>query len=117
VSTQIWYTAYGSPKDVRAAEQELCANWAQIPTQRLDRSPYLLFGSPAQMAEALLERRERYGLERVSIKEDSVIRAPRPTRCVSAARCCRPRHPQPCTARPAADSEAATNRTPLQGRR
>jgi alkanesulfonate monooxygenase SsuD/methylene tetrahydromethanopterin reductase-like flavin-dependent oxidoreductase (luciferase family) len=75
VSTQIWYMAYGTREDVRAAEEELCARWAGIPTRSLDRSPYLLFGSPAQMAEALLERRERYGLERISLKEDSGIRS------------------------------------------
>jgi alkanesulfonate monooxygenase SsuD/methylene tetrahydromethanopterin reductase-like flavin-dependent oxidoreductase (luciferase family) len=73
VSTQIWFTAYGSREDVRAAEEELCANWAGIPSRRLDRSPYLLFGSPAQMAEALLERRERYGLGRISLKEEGTI--------------------------------------------
>jgi alkanesulfonate monooxygenase SsuD/methylene tetrahydromethanopterin reductase-like flavin-dependent oxidoreductase (luciferase family) len=75
VSTQIWYTAYGSRADVRAAEEELCAKWAGIPAQRLDRSPYLLLGSPAQMAEALLERRERYGLERISLTEQEGIRS------------------------------------------
>ena len=73
VSTQIWFTAYGSRDDVRAAEEELCANWAGIPSRRLDRSPYLLLGSPAQMAEALLERRETYGLGRISLKEGGTI--------------------------------------------
>ncbi len=75
VSTQIWYTAYGSREDVRAAEEELCATWAGIPTRRLDRSPYLLFGSPAQMAEALVERQERYGLERISLTEEGGMRS------------------------------------------
>ncbi len=75
VSTQIWYTAYGSSQEVRAAEEELCAQWARIPTQRLDRSPYLLFGSPAQMAEALCERRERYGLERIALTGEGGIRS------------------------------------------
>ena len=69
VSTQIWFTAFGSADDVRAAEQDLCANWAGIPSRRLDRSPYLLFGGATQMAEALLERRETYGLDRISLKE------------------------------------------------
>jgi alkanesulfonate monooxygenase SsuD/methylene tetrahydromethanopterin reductase-like flavin-dependent oxidoreductase (luciferase family) len=75
VSTQIWYVAYGSREAVRAAEEELCARWAGIPTQRLDRSPYLLFGTPAQMAEALAERRERYGLARISLSEEGGVRA------------------------------------------
>jgi alkanesulfonate monooxygenase SsuD/methylene tetrahydromethanopterin reductase-like flavin-dependent oxidoreductase (luciferase family) len=77
VSSQIWYTAYGSREDVRAAEEELCATWAGIPTRPLDRSPYLLFGSPAQMAEALAERHEAYGLDRICLLEEGGIsRAP-----------------------------------------
>ena len=58
MSTQIWYTAYGSPEQVRAAEAELAADWAGLPGRPLHRGPYLLFGSPTQMAEALLERAE-----------------------------------------------------------
>ena len=78
VATQIWYVAFGSPAEVRAAEEELCARWAGIPYRPLDRSPYLLFGSPAQMAEALAERREAYGLERISLSEESGIAAAPP---------------------------------------
>ena len=48
---------------------ELAARWAGLPGQQLDHSPYLLFGSPARMAEALLQRAETYGLERISLKE------------------------------------------------
>ena len=69
VSTQIWFTAYGSAEDVRTAQATLAADWAGLPGQPLDRSPYLLFGSPARMAEALLERAEAYGLDRISLKE------------------------------------------------
>ena len=75
VATQIWYVAFGSPAQVRAAEEELCARWAGIPYRPLDRSPYLLLGSPAQMAEALAERHEAYGLERISLSEESGIAA------------------------------------------
>jgi alkanesulfonate monooxygenase SsuD/methylene tetrahydromethanopterin reductase-like flavin-dependent oxidoreductase (luciferase family) len=78
VATQIWYVAFGSPAQVRAAEEELCARWAGIPYRPLDRSPYLLFGSPAQMAEALAERREAYGLERISLSEEGGIAAAPP---------------------------------------
>jgi alkanesulfonate monooxygenase SsuD/methylene tetrahydromethanopterin reductase-like flavin-dependent oxidoreductase (luciferase family) len=78
VSTQIWYTAFGSSDDVRAAEEELCTEWAQMPARPLDRSPYLLFGSPAQMAEALHERRERYGLERIALTGEGGIRSAPP---------------------------------------
>lgn len=78
VSTQIWYVAHGSPPEVRAAEEELCARWARIPARRLDRSPYLLFGSPAQMAETLCERSEQYGLERIALTEEGGIRSAPP---------------------------------------
>jgi alkanesulfonate monooxygenase SsuD/methylene tetrahydromethanopterin reductase-like flavin-dependent oxidoreductase (luciferase family) len=75
VSTQIWYAVFGSADEVRAAEEELCAVWAEMPYRPLDRSPYLLLGSPSQMAEALLERRERYGLERISLSGEGGIRS------------------------------------------
>ena len=78
VATQIWYAAFGSPAEVRAAEEELCERWAGIPYRPLHRSPYLLFGSPAQMAEALAERREAYGLQRISLSEESGIAAAPP---------------------------------------
>jgi alkanesulfonate monooxygenase SsuD/methylene tetrahydromethanopterin reductase-like flavin-dependent oxidoreductase (luciferase family) len=78
VSTQVWYTAFGSSSEVRAAEAELCTEWAQLPAQRLDRSPYLLFGTPAQMAEALHERQERYGLERIALTGEGGIRTAPP---------------------------------------
>jgi alkanesulfonate monooxygenase SsuD/methylene tetrahydromethanopterin reductase-like flavin-dependent oxidoreductase (luciferase family) len=78
VATQIWYVAFGSVGQVRAAEDELCARWAGIPYRPLDRSPYLLFGSPAQMAEALAERHEAYGLERISLSEEGGIAAAPP---------------------------------------
>jgi alkanesulfonate monooxygenase SsuD/methylene tetrahydromethanopterin reductase-like flavin-dependent oxidoreductase (luciferase family) len=73
VTTQIWYVAFGSTEQVRAAEEELCARWAGIPARPLDRSPYLLFGRPQQMAEALWERREAYGLTRISLSEEGGI--------------------------------------------
>jgi alkanesulfonate monooxygenase SsuD/methylene tetrahydromethanopterin reductase-like flavin-dependent oxidoreductase (luciferase family) len=79
VSTQIWYVAFaGSRAEVRAAEEELCAEWARMPYRPLDRSPYLLLGSPAQMADALLERREAYGLERISLSAEGGIRSAQP---------------------------------------
>ena len=78
VATQIWYVAFGSPAHVRAAEEELCSSWAGISYRPLDRSPYLLFGSPVQIAEALQERREAYGLERISLSEQGGIAAAPP---------------------------------------
>ena len=46
---------------------------AGIPEQELDRSAYLLFGEPAQMAEALAERQQAYGLSRITIMAESGI--------------------------------------------
>jgi alkanesulfonate monooxygenase SsuD/methylene tetrahydromethanopterin reductase-like flavin-dependent oxidoreductase (luciferase family) len=77
VATQIWYFAFGDRIEIAEAERQLCTQWARIPTRRLDRCPYLLLGEPAQMAEALLERREAYGLDRISLGEsDSISAAP-----------------------------------------
>jgi alkanesulfonate monooxygenase SsuD/methylene tetrahydromethanopterin reductase-like flavin-dependent oxidoreductase (luciferase family) len=73
VSTQIWYVAYGGPDQVRDTERELCRTWGRIPDQHLDRSPYLLMGEPRQMAEALIERQEVYGLDRISLTGDTGI--------------------------------------------
>jgi alkanesulfonate monooxygenase SsuD/methylene tetrahydromethanopterin reductase-like flavin-dependent oxidoreductase (luciferase family) len=74
VSSQIWYTAFGSWAEVRAAEEELYTTWAHIPSQSLLRSPYLLFGSPAQMAESLAERHEAFGLDRICLLDGGGIR-------------------------------------------
>ena len=77
VSGSIFFTAYGSRARVEEAEADLCDNWAQISRRSLQRSPYLLFGEPRQMAEALHERRERYGLEQITLlSEPGVAAAP-----------------------------------------
>jgi alkanesulfonate monooxygenase SsuD/methylene tetrahydromethanopterin reductase-like flavin-dependent oxidoreductase (luciferase family) len=73
VSTEIIYAAFGDFARVREAERALCGSWAGIPEQRLDRSAYLLFGDPAQMAEALAERQQAYGLSRITIMSESGI--------------------------------------------
>ena len=44
---------FGSPAQVPRSGRGALRAWAGIPYRPLDRSPYLLFGSPAQMAEAL----------------------------------------------------------------
>jgi hypothetical protein len=79
VSTEIKYVAFAdSAAEVRAAEEELCAVWAQMPYRPLHRSPYLLLGTSQQMADALLERREAYGLERISVSGEGGIRSATP---------------------------------------
>ena len=84
VSTQIWFTAFGSADDVRAAEQDLCANWAGItfPAPRPQPLPALRArhadgGGPARAARSLRAR------------PDLARRRTAPTRCASAARSCR----------------------------
>jgi alkanesulfonate monooxygenase SsuD/methylene tetrahydromethanopterin reductase-like flavin-dependent oxidoreductase (luciferase family) len=73
VSGSIFYTAYGSPSMVEQAERELCETWAGSPARSLQGSPYLLFGEPQQMADALRERHERYGLERITLLTESGV--------------------------------------------
>ncbi|MDP3891839.1 LLM class flavin-dependent oxidoreductase [Nocardioides sp.] len=75
VSGSVFFTVY---EDVDRAESALCAAWARIPDQSLRDSPYLLFGSPTQMAESLSERRERYGLARVTLQYDRGYPVPPP---------------------------------------
>lgn len=69
VSTQILFAVYGTPAQVRAEEERLCETWAKMPYRPLGRSPYLLTGGPAEMAEALAERRALYGLSQLSLTE------------------------------------------------
>ena len=72
VSTQVWHVVPGDQNRIRRLQTDLCTSW-ELPDQPLDRSPYLLFGSPSQMAEALLERRAAYGLTRISLTEESGV--------------------------------------------
>jgi alkanesulfonate monooxygenase SsuD/methylene tetrahydromethanopterin reductase-like flavin-dependent oxidoreductase (luciferase family) len=78
VSGSIFYTAYGSRSAVEEAERQLCEDWARIAHQSLRASPYLLFGEPRQMAEALRERKERYGLDRITLLTEYGIKAAPP---------------------------------------
>jgi alkanesulfonate monooxygenase SsuD/methylene tetrahydromethanopterin reductase-like flavin-dependent oxidoreductase (luciferase family) len=75
VSNQIWYAAFGDRTAIAEAERQLCRDWASLPARRLNSSPYLLLGEPAQIAEALTERHEAYGLDRISLTENTGIPA------------------------------------------
>ena len=75
VGVSVFFTAYGSRSKVEEAERELCESWARIPRQSLQRSPYLLFGEPQQMANALRERQERFGLQRITLLSEHGITA------------------------------------------
>ena len=54
-------------------EERWPRDWGGHPDRPLDRSPYLLFGAPAQMAEALLSGQEAYGLEPDLAQEEGGI--------------------------------------------
>lgn len=45
-----------------------------VPADWLLGSPHLLFGSPAEMAETILERRERYGFSYLSVRPRDAIK-------------------------------------------
>lgn len=69
-SNQVYYVAFAKNKaEVEHAEADLCANWAFIPAEPLADNPFLLIGTPQQMADALLERQERYGLSQIMLQE------------------------------------------------
>ena len=63
VSTQIWFTAFGSADDVRAAEQDLCANWAGIGNQfGVPAFGYAVDVTSEESVAAAHERRRRGGV-------------------------------------------------------
>jgi alkanesulfonate monooxygenase SsuD/methylene tetrahydromethanopterin reductase-like flavin-dependent oxidoreductase (luciferase family) len=68
-SVQVWFTVFGEGDSVREREAQICTEWGHIPPKSLADNPYILIGTPEQMAESLLRRRELFGLERISVKE------------------------------------------------
>lgn len=54
--------------DREAAGQSLSDEWG-VPVEDLLESPHLLIGTPDEMADALLQRRERFGLSYIAIFE------------------------------------------------
>lgn len=78
-SVQVYYTAFcSSQTEIQRAEDELCAKWAFMPTQSLVECPFLLIGSPQQMAETLLDRQERFGLSQIMLQERDDVPSARP---------------------------------------
>jgi hypothetical protein len=53
-AVHIFYATFGSKAQVAEAAADLCANWGHIPRQSPAECPYLLFGEPRQMADALV---------------------------------------------------------------
>lgn len=75
-TTEIWYSCPGDRRRVEAAEQALCDMWG-IQRRSLDTNPYVLLGSPEQIADALAARREAYRLVRICLSHrDDVAAAP-----------------------------------------
>ena len=54
--------------DRPAAAQNIAQDWEMSPAELLE-SPLLLIGSPGQLGEQLIARRERFGLSYISIFE------------------------------------------------
>ena len=77
-SVQVSYVAFGSRAQIEAAERELLEKWAHLPARTLADNPFVLLGEPTQIAEALKERRERFGLSRISIGERADVAAAPP---------------------------------------
>lgn len=61
---------FGTNKDIAADETSARTG---VPADWLLGSPHLLFGSPAEMAETILERRERYGFSYLSVRPRDAI--------------------------------------------
>lgn len=60
----------GTEDAISRAQEELCEHWGHIPSQSLLDNPYLLFGSPAHVADTLRERAERGGLTQVILHDE-----------------------------------------------
>jgi alkanesulfonate monooxygenase SsuD/methylene tetrahydromethanopterin reductase-like flavin-dependent oxidoreductase (luciferase family) len=68
-SVQLQHVAFGGPSEMRTVEKQLCATWGLSPEHSLAENPYVLLGEPQQMADKLIERQERFGLDQIVVKE------------------------------------------------
>jgi hypothetical protein len=59
--------------DRRDQEEKLCAR-VGLPWRSLDRSPYVLLGEPAHIAEQVRERQERIGLDWLIVPHSQIER-------------------------------------------
>jgi alkanesulfonate monooxygenase SsuD/methylene tetrahydromethanopterin reductase-like flavin-dependent oxidoreductase (luciferase family) len=69
VSVQIWYVCYGNEHEISTQEERICRSWGQIEPQSLRENPYLLMGTPRQIADTLMERRDRMGLSQILLRD------------------------------------------------
>jgi alkanesulfonate monooxygenase SsuD/methylene tetrahydromethanopterin reductase-like flavin-dependent oxidoreductase (luciferase family) len=71
VSNQVNHAVVCSSKaEAERAEARVCAVWAGIPPRSLADCPFALVGEPREIADRLVERRERYGLCQIVLQEE-----------------------------------------------
>ncbi len=71
ISNQINHAVVCSSKaETERREAEVCAVWADIPPRSLAACPFALVGEPQDIADRLVERRERYGLSQIVLHEE-----------------------------------------------
>ena len=58
--------------DERQAAQQQIADFVQVDPSMISESPFALIGTPAQMMEDLLQRRERWGFSYVIVGAEDV---------------------------------------------
>ena len=72
-SVQISYVAYWPKSDRERLESAFYAEWAKVQGPSLSTNPFVLVGEPAEIADALVERHEAFGLAQISLSDRSGI--------------------------------------------
>jgi alkanesulfonate monooxygenase SsuD/methylene tetrahydromethanopterin reductase-like flavin-dependent oxidoreductase (luciferase family) len=72
-SVQISCVAYWSKSDRERMESSFYADWANVQGPPLASNPFVLVGEPAEIAGALVERQEAFGLSQISLSDRSGI--------------------------------------------
>jgi alkanesulfonate monooxygenase SsuD/methylene tetrahydromethanopterin reductase-like flavin-dependent oxidoreductase (luciferase family) len=70
-SVQILYVAYWSKSDRERMESSFYADWAKVQGPSVTRNPFVLVGEPREIADALIERQEVFGLSQISLSGGS----------------------------------------------
>ncbi len=72
-SVQISYVAYWRRPERERMEDAFYADWAKVQGPPLTANPFVLVGEPPEIAEALIERQEAFGLSQISLSGRSDI--------------------------------------------
>jgi alkanesulfonate monooxygenase SsuD/methylene tetrahydromethanopterin reductase-like flavin-dependent oxidoreductase (luciferase family) len=72
-SVHILFTVYGSAERIQPIEAQICRTYGQVDPISLADNPYFLFGEPGQIAETLLDRQERFGLDEICFQEHNEV--------------------------------------------